>query len=110
MGEICYYGLPLAEVFVDLFDSSEYYTPTHLAVGDAEQLDGFDEIVGEIAVKPAFDALNLTERFVGKRLCQVFAHEPTAVSYHVIHYRGEQVADAVEDAERWHECHSATSL
>ena len=82
------------------FEVLEGHAALHLGVGDVEELDGLDHVVGEVAVEPALHRTPLGFAEAGKTLGQIAAHKAASVADHMIYKDIEHVGEDVEHAQR----------
>ncbi len=52
----------------------EHYASTHLLIADMQEFDGLKEVVGEVAVKPAFDSRTFVTAKMRKASGEIVGH------------------------------------
>ncbi len=100
MGEVHHDAASLAEEAVEHFGVLKLHAAHDFPVGDVEQFQGLDEVVGKVAVELPFDAAQFGVGFFRKRGREVAAHHLAAVADHVVKYGGGYVGQQVKDRQR----------
>jgi hypothetical protein len=92
--------LSSVEGILQPFKSHKVYMFEQVLIRDAQQLEGFKEVVAEPAIEFTFDRLDFLLTFLRKGIAEVLPHDFPPVSCHIIYNDEKKVRQSIQHPER----------